>query len=146
MRLEDRVARIEAELGFDVPRAAFVPWWAEAAPALHERQPSFLEVFGVRTIGRHVCREMNLDFETLLTSFRATPLFHARCATAFLARTHLHRTYPQIGRALRVDHSSVIHQCRRAEALIASDDAFHQLVDIVSRRLFRKAVVRSAVA
>lgn len=54
----------------------------------------------------------------------------------YLARRHLHHSYPRIGRFFEMDHSTVVHAVRRVELRMAGDQevwdevvALHMVLD-----------------
>ena len=52
-----------------------------------------------------------------------------RFAVYWVARNHLGYSYPQIGRIMDRDHSTVVHGVARAEALRATNDDFRRAID-----------------
>jgi chromosomal replication initiator protein len=57
----------------------------------------------------------------------------------YLARKLTTRSRPEIGRRFGGrDHTTVLHACRRIEALIGEDTLFRQEVDFLSQMLQRK--------
>jgi len=100
-----------------------------------------VKAYAGRTVARHVCREMGLQVEQLQGATRDFRVGQARAGIAWLCRRNLGRTLAEIGAINGTpDHSSVAHQLRRAEEMLANDRTFRQEMDIVSRRLFRKPV------
>ena len=51
----------------------------------------------------------------------------------YLSRKLTTRSLPQIGRHFGRDHTTVLHACRRIEALIVEDALFRQEVDFLSQ-------------
>lgn len=65
-----------------------------------------------------------------LLSYRRSPaLLKARFAAAWAAREGTWRSWPEIGRALRRDHSTVIHNSRRAAQLREANAGFAAATD-----------------
>ncbi|WP_119035835.1 helix-turn-helix domain-containing protein [Hephaestia caeni] len=73
--------------------------------------------------------EMGLRPIDIMSRRNFKALGRGRAAVSWIAREATLRSLPQIGRAMGRDHSTVIHQLRRAEALRAADPAFRRLTD-----------------
>ena len=71
---------------------------------------------------------------------RARRVARPRQVAMYLARKLTTRSLPEIGRRFGGrDHTTVLHACRRIEALCAEDALFKQEVDFLSQMLSRRA-------
>lgn len=105
LTLEERVARIEAVLGFDAP-ATPMPWPLRRAAVLRE-----------------AARLWGIEVEVLTGLSKTRVDVLARAAVVMVLRTDPPMSYAQIGRLIHRDHSSAVNLHRIAR------DAFD--VDIV---------------
>jgi chromosomal replication initiator protein len=78
----------------------------------------------IRAIQDAVCEVFGVSWVDLISNRRAGPVVHARHAAMWLARWHTFASYPEIGRAFRRDHTSIIHGVSRVEERMARDDVF----------------------
>lgn len=133
--LEREVREIRAELCRLAPRAADIPEMSglnrrvaviedilagarEAEQGIMERMIAF------------VCAATGLRPTELISNRRSRVQAHGRFAIMWAAKRLTRYSYPRIARALGgFDHSSVIHGCRRAEALRDEDPDFRALSD-----------------
>jgi hypothetical protein len=76
-----------------------------------------------RKILNEVCREEDLALAALLSKSRTPKLVKARWKAMYRLRELLHLSYPEIGRSLGMDHTTVIHGIRQYEKLLASGKA-----------------------
>ena len=106
LTLEERVARIEAVLGFDAP-ATPVPWPLRRTAVLREAA----RLWGV-----------GVDVLTGRSKIRVDVL--ARAAVVMVLRTSPPLSYAQIGRLLHRDHSSARNLDRIARAAFDDDIVF----------------------
>jgi hypothetical protein len=70
-----------------------------------------------------VCREEDLALAALLSKCRTTKLVRARWKAMYRLRELLNLSYPEIGRSLGMDHSTVIHGIKQYEKLLATGGA-----------------------
>jgi chromosomal replication initiation ATPase DnaA len=78
---------------------------------------------------RWTAADLGLKVEAVLGAARTAELARARFAIAWGARHAIGRSFPQIARALRRDHSTAISAFRRAEVLRANSAPFRDLTD-----------------
>jgi hypothetical protein len=76
-----------------------------------------------RKIITEVCRKRNVTLAALFSNRRVTHLVHARQEVMYRLREELNLSYPEIGRTLGRDHSTVIHGIKQYEKLLASGEA-----------------------
>jgi chromosomal replication initiator protein len=70
---------------------------------------------------------------------RARRVARPRQVAMYLSRKLTTRSLPEIGRRFGGrDHTTVLHACRRIEALIGEDALFRQEVDFLSQMLQRR--------
>jgi chromosomal replication initiator protein len=74
-----------------------------------------------RRICNAVARLFGLTFKALRSRCRDVKHCEARHLACYLVRKLTGMSYPQIGRALRRDHSTVMFACRSVSAKMASD-------------------------
>jgi chromosomal replication initiator protein len=99
---------------------------------------------GVKTsiedIQRKTAEFYKLDVKDFHSPQRARRVARPRQVAMYLARKLTTRSLPEIGRRFGGrDHTTVLHACRRIEALIGEDALFRQEVDFLSQMLQRKA-------
>lgn len=70
-----------------------------------------------------------LDPVLIVSNRREPQVVRVRDAVAWVAREATTRSYPEIGRALRRDHSSVLTAVKRADELRRRDAEFRSLTD-----------------
>jgi len=132
--LVERIERIETVLGLDADeQPSPVP-----VIGLQPQGSRIIDGFAIRTIARHVGREVGLTLADLLSQRRTMALFLPRCAVAWIAYNNLSRTAVQIGRSMQRDRSTICNQLSRAEDLLRTDPVFRMLVVRVTRRLFQE--------
>src|ERR1700748_3176396 len=98
---------------------------------------------GVKTsiedIQRKTAEFYKLDVKDFHSPQRARRVARPRQVAMYLARKLTTRSLPEIGRRFGGrDHTTVLHACRRIEALIDEDPLFRQEVDFLSQMLQRK--------
>ncbi|MBV9550933.1 MAG: chromosomal replication initiator protein DnaA [Alphaproteobacteria bacterium] len=98
---------------------------------------------GVKTsiedIQRKTAEFYKLDVKDFHSPQRARRVARPRQVAMYLARKLTTRSLPEIGRRFGGrDHTTVLHACRRIEALIGEDALFRQEVDFLSQMLQRK--------
>ena len=98
---------------------------------------------GVKTsiedIQRKTAEFYKLDVKDFHSPQRARRVARPRQVAMYLARKLTTRSLPEIGRRFGGrDHTTVLHACRRIEALIGEDSLFRQEVDFLSQMLQRK--------
>jgi len=98
---------------------------------------------GVKTsiedIQRKTAEFYKLDVKDFHSPQRARRVARPRQVAMYLARKLTSRSLPEIGRRFGGrDHTTVLHACRRIEALIGEDALFRQEVDFLSQMLQRK--------
>lgn len=85
------------------------------------------------------CREFGCGYKDILSTRRSEASVKARRAVYLLAREMTGHSLPAIGRALRKDHSTVLHGIRRAEELVKRDPLFADAVNKVRAAVRGKA-------
>jgi chromosomal replication initiator protein len=98
---------------------------------------------GVKTsiedIQRKTAEFYKLDVKDFHSPQRARRVARPRQVAMYLSRKLTTRSLPEIGRRFGGrDHTTVLHACRRIEALIVEDAMFRQEVDFLSQMLQRK--------
>jgi len=98
---------------------------------------------GVKTsiedIQRKTAEFYKLDVKDFHSPQRARRVARPRQVAMYLSRKLTTRSLPEIGRRFGGrDHTTVLHACRRIEALIVEDTLFRQEVDFLSQMLQRK--------
>jgi chromosomal replication initiator protein len=98
---------------------------------------------GVKTsiedIQRKTAEFYKLEVKDFHSPQRARRVARPRQVAMYLARKLTTRSLPEIGRRFGGrDHTTVLHACRRIEALIGEDALFRQEVDFLSQMLQRK--------
>lgn len=98
---------------------------------------------GVKTsiedIQRKTAEFYKLDVKDFHSPQRARRVARPRQVAMYLSRKLTTRSLPEIGRRFGGrDHTTVLHACRRIEALIVEDQLFRQEVDFLSQMLQRK--------
>jgi chromosomal replication initiation ATPase DnaA len=77
-----------------------------------------------------------MNAAVLMGPSREGPIVRARHALVWIARNRLGASYPNIGRYLARDHTTILHGARRAEILRAADPAFAAIVARVEFELW----------
>lgn len=98
---------------------------------------------GVKTsiedIQRKTAEFYKLDVKDFHSPQRARRVARPRQVAMYLSRKLTTRSLPEIGRRFGGrDHTTVLHACRRIEALIGEDTLFRQEVDFLSQMLQRR--------
>lgn len=99
-----------------------------------------------RKVIRAVCQVFNMREAVLLGTSRPSTVVTARLAAAHVMRTVLKMSFPQIGHALRRDHSSIIYSCRIAGYRLPVDEQFRLQVEDVKSIVAAGAEVQAEVA
>jgi len=111
---------------------------ASQVRAYFERQSSPGEVALVAVAGR-TARYFGLTLAQLKSSSRERRVVEARAVAMYLARHLSRQSYEQIGVYFgRRDHTTVLHNCRRTEHLLAHDSGTRQAVDALQSSLSRQ--------
>ena len=98
---------------------------------------------GVKTsiedIQRKTAEFYKLDVKDFHSPQRARRVARPRQVAMYLSRKLTTRSLPEIGRRFGGrDHTTVLHACRRIEALVLEDTLFRQEVDFLSQMLQRR--------
>ncbi len=93
----------------------------------------------IEDIQRKTAEFYKLDVKDFHSPQRARRVARPRQVAMFLARKLTTRSLPEIGRRFGGrDHTTVLHACRRIEALCEEDPLFRQEVDFLSQMLQRR--------
>ncbi len=93
----------------------------------------------IEDIQRKTAEFYKLDVKDFHSPQRARRVARPRQVAMYLARKLTTRSLPEIGRRFGGrDHTTVLHACRRIEALIDEDPMFRQEVDFLSQMLQRR--------
>jgi chromosomal replication initiator protein len=93
----------------------------------------------IEDIQRKTAEFYKLEVKDFHSPQRARRVARPRQVAMYLARKLTTRSLPEIGRRFGGrDHTTVLHACRRIEALIEEDTLFKQEVDFLSQMLQRK--------
>jgi chromosomal replication initiator protein len=93
----------------------------------------------IEDIQRKTAEFYKLEVRDLHSPERARRVARPRQVAMYLSRKLTTRSLPEIGRRFGGrDHTTVLHACRRIEALCAEDSMFRQEVDFLSQMLSRK--------
>ena len=93
----------------------------------------------IEDIQRKTAEFYKLDVKDFHSPQRARRVARPRQVAMYLSRKLTTRSLPEIGRRFGGrDHTTVLHACRRIEALIVEDAMFRQEVDFLSQMLQRK--------
>jgi chromosomal replication initiator protein len=151
--LPDAVLERIADLEDASPREMIAIFTKLATYADLTKKPVTLEVAeeavglrgspGVKTsiedIQRKTAEFYKLDVKDFHSPQRARRVARPRQVAMYLSRKLTTRSLPEIGRRFGGrDHTTVLHACRRIEALIVEDAMFRQEVDFLSQMLQRK--------
>lgn len=71
-------------------------------------------------VARIVGRVFGEDPAAILSELRFPPLAHARQTIAWIMRRWTNMSYPQIGRLLRRDSSTIVHSCQSVDRALTS--------------------------
>ena len=113
-------------------RADLLKMTAEKNP-----EPGALDLL-VKTAGRpatsfdgllaQAARAFKVGAEDILGASRKPDLVLARQSAMYLCRKKLGLSFPELGKAFRRDHSTVIHGIRKIEELVKTDKVLHNLL------------------
>jgi chromosomal replication initiator protein len=93
----------------------------------------------IEDIQRKTAEFYKLDVKDFHSPQRARRVARPRQVAMYLSRKLTTRSLPEIGRRFGGrDHTTVLHACRRIEALVAEDSLFRQEVDFLSQMLQRR--------
>jgi len=93
----------------------------------------------IEDIQRKTAEFYKLDVKDFHSPQRARRVARPRQVAMYLSRKLTTRSLPEIGRRFGGrDHTTVLHACRRIEALIVEDALFRQEVDFLSQMLQRR--------
>ena len=93
----------------------------------------------IEDIQRKTAEFYKLDVKDFHSPQRARRVARPRQVAMYLSRKLTTRSLPEIGRRFGGrDHTTVLHACRRIEALIGEDPLFRQEVDFLSQMLQRR--------
>jgi chromosomal replication initiation ATPase DnaA len=129
---------------------------APAAPPTVLRAPTKRVVFRTAEAARFedgtlapilaaVSAEFEVSKEEILAKDRHRRCVEARAIVAFLARLLTKLSSPEIGRAMRRDHSTVLHLVDRGGHFIEVDEELHARVERVIEALAAKQRERSGL-
>ena len=94
----------------------------------------------IEDIQRKTAEFYKLDVKDFHSPQRARRVARPRQVAMYLSRKLTTRSLPEIGRRFGGrDHTTVLHACRRIEALIVEDALFRQEVDFLSQMLQRRS-------
>jgi len=90
----------------------------------------------IEDIQRKTAEFYKLEVKDFHSPQRARKVARPRQVAMYLARVLTSRSLPEIGRRFGGrDHTTVLHACRRIEALILEDSLFKQEVDFLLQML-----------
>jgi chromosomal replication initiator protein len=90
----------------------------------------------IEDIQRLVARQYNVSRSDLLCSRRTANVVRPRQVAMYLAKILTLRSLPEIGRRFGGrDHTTVLHAVRKMDALIATDIALAEEIDVLKRQL-----------
>jgi chromosomal replication initiator protein len=93
----------------------------------------------IEDIQRKTAEFYKLEVRDFHSPQRARRVARPRQVAMYLSRKLTTRSLPEIGRRFGGrDHTTVLHACRRVEALCQEDSMFRQEVDFLSQMLSRK--------
>jgi chromosomal replication initiation ATPase DnaA len=87
-----------------------------------------------KDIQREVAAEWGMSRETMLFRGQSAGKVAARKAAMIRCRQQLGMSYPDIGRAFNLDHTTVIHHLRGISANSMPPETAHSMVAIVKRQ------------
>ena len=88
----------------------------------------------IKMIAKYVAATYGITPDDIYSARRTLKLVEARHIVAYVARNATLYSYPQIGRCLNRDHSTIIHSCQRIEDRVKQGGTFALAVqDIVER-------------
>lgn len=89
----------------------------------------------MRLIIKAVCEHYNIKPYELNEDIRSHNYVRARHMTFYLARTMTNASFPQIGKFLNKDHTTVINGYHRMKSAISKSDETRELVDCLRTKL-----------
>jgi hypothetical protein len=90
----------------------------------------------IMDIRRAVCQHFKTTSAMLNAKRRTAPVVYHRSVALYLARELTPRSLPEIGRSFGgMDHSSVLHACRKIDGKTKSDDAVRKDIEVLRHRL-----------
>jgi len=117
----------------DLTKKAITPEMAEEAVGLRSSPGAKTSI---EDIQRKTAEFYKLDVRDFHSPQRARRVARPRQVAMYLARKLTTRSLPEIGRRFGGrDHTTVLHACRRVEALCSEDPLFKQEVDFLSQML-----------
>ncbi len=92
----------------------------------------------MRSIASHAARHFQIKSSELRGATRRQHVVRARGIAMFLARRLTDKSLQQVGKFFgNRDHSTVLHSCRKTEALIQSDPSMRETVDRLTEQICR---------
>ena len=79
-------------------------------------------------VQKTVCQHFGVSLIDMLSSRRTTRVIVPRHVAMFICRKRTFRSLPEIARAFRRDHTSILNACERIEARIATNPEFAAMV------------------
>ncbi|MGA7713341.1 MAG: chromosomal replication initiator protein DnaA [Rhizomicrobium sp.] len=120
----------------DLTKKPVTPEMAEEAVGLRSAPGAKTSI---EDIQRKTAEFYKLDVKDFYSPQRARRVARPRQVAMYLARKLTTRSLPEIGRRFGGrDHTTVLHACRRIEALCAEDALFKQEVDFLSQMLSKR--------
>jgi len=120
----------------DLTKKPVTPEMAEEAVGLRSAPGAKTSI---EDIQRKTAEFYKLDVRDFHSPQRARRVARPRQVAMYLARKLTTRSLPEIGRRFGGrDHTTVLHACRRIEALCAEDALFKQEVDFLSQMLSKR--------
>lgn len=74
-------------------------------------------------IMQSVCRYFGISLDELLSKSRTKPIVYPRQIAMYLARTHTSLSYPDLGRAFKRDHSTIMNGVANVKKALSDKDA-----------------------
>jgi chromosomal replication initiator protein len=100
----------------------------------------YASVNKIKKIIKFVSATYNVSPEDILSCRRTLKIVEARHICCYVARHVTHYSFPQIGRALSKDHSSIVHAVGRIEDRVKSDRDFALSVNELIERFKRNEI------
>ena len=120
----------------DLTKKPVTPEMAEEAVGLRSAPGAKTSI---EDIQRKTAEFYKLDVKDFYSPQRARRVARPRQVAMYLARKLTTRSLPEIGRRFGGrDHTTVLHACRRIEALCSEDPLFKQEVDFLSQMLSKR--------
>lgn len=99
----------------------------------------------IRTIIESAAYEHSADVDLFLST-RRRPIVYAKFVAMHVARRMTKASYPTLARIFRKkNHTSVLHACRRAEELLATNEWAQDYAKRIARRADRILLEQAAV-